>query len=117
MSPRLGTAFVPVSDPPAAARWYAAALDLRPLEVGSAAATLAAAGDALLTLLGPESGIATEPGLPWATCGWVVEDLAAKHAELGAAGTSPSVIEGDASVCLFFTVRDLDGNVVLITDR
>ena len=49
---------------------------------------------------------------PAASASWY-----AKHLALEAADCTTTEVEGDAAVCLFFTVRDPDGNVLLITDR
>ena len=46
-----------------------------------------------------------------------VEDLTGMRDSLLRNGHAVSVVEGDPDTCLFFTVRDLDGNVLLLTDR
>lgn len=113
---RIGTAFVPVSDPAAAADWYARSFGLTVQDVSPHAAQLSTA-QGTLTLMGPRSGIAAEPGLPWAPFSLDVDDLAATREELIARGAEVSAVDGDPAVCLFFTTRDLDGNVVLVVDR
>lgn len=117
-STTVGTAFVPVRDPAAAADWYAAALGLEIGEVTAWSAQLGG-GDhrTVLTLMGPASGIRAEPGLSFATCNYVVEDLDSARERLAAAGASPSPVAGSADVCLFVTARDPDGNVLLVVDR
>lgn len=113
---RIGTAFVPVSDPAAAAEWYAGAFGLTVDDVSPHAAQLTSA-HGRLTLMGPRSGIAAQPGLPWAPCSFNVADLAATRTELSARGAQVSAIDGDPAVCLFFTTQDPDSNVVLVVDR
>jgi hypothetical protein len=117
MTTRLGSAFVPVSDAAAAADWYSDFLDLRTVSVESHAAVLTDGADSTVTLLAPSSGIAAKPGLDWATCTYVVSDIDSHHAESERRGLAPTAIEGDATVCRFFTVRDLDGNMMLIVDQ
>lgn len=117
-APRVGTAFIPVSDPETAARWYEAELGFSVRSTDEYAAVLeGVAGAGAVTLMGPRSGISAQPGLPWATCNFVVEDLDAARARLDAAGWAPSAVDGAADVCLFFTVRDPDGNTLLVVDR
>jgi predicted enzyme related to lactoylglutathione lyase len=119
-SVRIGTAFVPVRDPAAAAPWYGRALGLAVQSVDEWSAVLRSgdgAGGASLTLLGSASGIRAAPGLPWATCAFTVADLAAARAGLAAEGGEPGPVEGAPEVCRFFTARDPDGNTLLITDR
>ena len=118
-STTVGTAFVPVRDPAAAATWYAAALGLEIGEVTAWSAQLHSGdGDrTLLTLMGPQSGIRAEPGLPFATCNYVVTDLDAARNRLEAAGASPSPVAGYPDVCLFVTAQDPDGNTLLVVDR
>jgi len=106
-----------VSDAAAAASWYTDFLGLRAISVESHAAVLTDDADRTVTLLAPSSGIAAKPGLDWATCTFVVSDIDSRHAESKRRGLAPTAIEGDASVCRFFTVRDLDGNKVLIVDQ
>jgi catechol 2,3-dioxygenase-like lactoylglutathione lyase family enzyme len=117
MTTRLGSAFVPVHDAAAAAAWYADFLDLRTVSVEPHAAVLTGGTDGTITLLAPSSGIAAEPGLDWATCTYVVSDLDHHHAESERRDLAPTAIEGDPAVCRFFTVRDLDGNLLLIVDQ
>jgi hypothetical protein len=117
MTTRLGSAFVPVSDAAAAAGWYSDFLDLRTVSVESHAAVLTGGADSTVTLLAPGSGIAAKPGLDWATCSFAVSDIDSHHAESERRGLAPTAIEGDATVCRFFTVRDLDGNMMLIVDQ
>jgi hypothetical protein len=113
----VGSAFVPVSDAGAAADWYADYLDLRTVSVEPQVAVLTDDSGSKVTLLAPSSGIAVKPGLDWATCNYVVSDVDRYHAESERRGLAPSAVEGDAAVCRFFTVRDLDGNLMLIVDR
>ncbi|HWK93259.1 MAG TPA: VOC family protein [Luteimicrobium sp.] len=113
---RVGTAFVPVSDPERSADWYAAAFGLRVAEVSPWAANLEAAGGTTLTLMGPASGM-TSPGLGFATHNLVVGDLDATRERFAAEGRGPGTVEGDPAVCRFFTLQDPDGNVVLVCDR
>ncbi|HEY0474693.1 MAG TPA: VOC family protein [Kribbella sp.] len=117
MTTRVGSAFVPVSDAAAAAGWYADYLDLQAVSVEPQVAVLTDDSGSTVTLLAPSSGIAAKPGLDWATCNYVVSDLDGQHAESERRGLAPSAVEGDATVCRFFTVRDLDGNLMLIVDR
>ena len=117
MTTRLGSAFVPVSDAAAAAGWYTDFLDLRTVSVEPHAAVLTDDADSTVTLLAPSSGIAAKPGLDWATCTYVVSDIDSHHAESERRGLAPTAIEGNATVCRFFTVRDLDGNIMLIVDQ
>ena len=118
-STTVGTAFVPVRDPAAAADWYAAALGLEIGEVTARSAQLHGGGDerTVLSLMGPASGIRAEPGLSFATCNYVVDDLDSARERLAAAGATPSAVGGSADVCLFVTARDPDGNVLLVADR
>lgn len=117
-STTVGTAFVPVRDPAAAADWYAAALGLGIREVTAWSAQLHGGDDrTVLTLMGPASGIRAEPGLPFATCTYLVDDLEAARGRLEAAGAAPSAVDGSPEVCLFVTARDPDGNVLLVVDR
>jgi catechol 2,3-dioxygenase-like lactoylglutathione lyase family enzyme len=106
-----------VSDAAAAASWYTDFLDLRAISVESHAAVLTDEADRTVTLLAPSSGIAAKPGLDWATCTFVVSDIDSRHAESERRGLAPTALEGDATVCRFFTVRDLDGNKLLIVDQ
>ena len=113
----VSNAFVPVSDPGQAAEWYSEHLMLRVVTISEWSAVLTGDGGATVTLMGPLSGIAAEPGLAWSTCGFLVEDLTSMRDRLLRNGHGVSVVEGDPDTCLFFTVRDLDGNVLLLTDR
>jgi predicted enzyme related to lactoylglutathione lyase len=117
--PTVGTAFVPVRDPAAAADWYAVVLGLGIGEVTAWSAHLHGRCDhrTVVTLMGPASGIRAEPGLPFATCSYVVDDLDSVRERLAAAGASPSAVAGSPDVCLFVTARDPDGNVLLVVDR
>jgi catechol 2,3-dioxygenase-like lactoylglutathione lyase family enzyme len=117
MTTRMGSAFVPVSDASAAASWYTDFLGLRTVSVEDHAAVLTDEADRTVTLLAPSSGIAAKPGLEWATCTYVVSDIDQHHAESVRRGLAPSAVEGNATVCRFFTVRDLDGNMMLIVDQ
>lgn len=115
---RLGSAFVPVSDTERSARWYEETFGFRRRVVNEYSAWLdAPGGGTSLTLLGPASGIAAQPGLDWATCNLVVDDLDRVHRALSDASAAPTTMEGDPEICLFFTVRDPDGNQVLVVDR
>ncbi len=118
-STKVGTAFIPVSDPQASARWYERALGLRTKDANAWAAQLEGAveGATAVTLMGPQSGIRTEPGLPFATCNFLVDDLAGTQSRLVDEGHAPSAVDGADDVCLFFTVNDPDGNLLLIVDR
>ncbi len=118
-STKVGTAFIPVHDPRTSARWYERALGLRAAQVGEWAAQLedASGRGAVLTLMGPRSGISAEPGLPFATCNFLVADLRVTRDRLHAEGLAPSPVEGSEDVCLFFTLKDPDGNVLLVVDR
>ena len=71
----VSNAFVPVSDPGQAAEWYSEHLMLRVVTISEWSAVLTGDGGATVTLMGPLSGIAAKPGLAWATCGFLVEDL------------------------------------------
>lgn len=119
-SVRITTTFMPVADPAAAARWYSHALGFQIHSVDEWSAVLRpgkSVGSPSLTLLGPASGIQAKPGLAWATCNFAVADLSQARADLEANGCEPSAIEGMPEICRFFTVRDLDGNTLLVTDR
>lgn len=117
-SAAITTAFIPVNDPPAAARWYSETLGLDIQASNAFSAVLGSGtGGPSLTLLGPESGIRAAPGLRWATCNFMVDNLAGKHAELERQGMRVGAVEGSPDVCLFFTFEDDDGNTLLLTDR
>lgn len=111
------TAFIPVADPIAAAQWYSSVLGLRLQDANPLSAVLHGDGDTSVTLMGPRSGIATRPGLQWATCNFKVDDLPATREALEVAGASPGLIEGDQNICLFVVAWDPDGNAILLTDR
>jgi catechol-2,3-dioxygenase len=111
------TAFIPVRNPHAAADWYRRFLGLSVAEANTFSAVLTAAGTASVTLMGPDSGIKAAPGLAWATCNFMVDDLTGTHAVLAESGVPVSAIEGSPEVCLFFTAQDPDGNTLLLTDR
>lgn len=112
------TAFIPVHNPTAAALWYSEMLDLEILTTNDSSAVLRpAAGTTSITLLGPDSGIKVRPGLEWATCNFLVEDLHKERAALQRLGIRTSEFEGSAEVCLYFTLQDPDGNTLLVTDR
>lgn len=108
----IGSAFVPVRDPEASAAWYATTLGLE-VESSSPFSAVLRVGGHRVTLMGPASGISAEPGLPWATCSYQVDDLAAARRGFPDA----SAVDGDPAVCLFFSARDPDGNVLLVVDR
>lgn len=116
---RVGTAFLPVRDPAAAAAWFvdAVGLHVRELTAWSAVLDAGAGAGTTLTLMGPASGISAGPGLGWATHNLVVADLGAARARVAQAGGEPGDVDGDAAVCRFFTAHDPDGNVLLICDR
>jgi len=116
-SARISTAFIPVSDPVRSAAWYADRFGLELNRADEWSATLRAGSDVLLTLMGPASGIAASPGLRWATCNFLVDDLELARAQMIEERLDPAPIDGDPSVCLFFTVDDPDGNTLLVTDR
>lgn len=115
--PQITTAFLPVSDPSTAAEWYRVALGLRIRESGEASAVLEGDGGAALTLLGPASGISQAPGLDWATCNLLVPDVEALRERFAADGVEMSEVMGDPDRCRFFTIRDPDRNLLLVTDR
>ena len=118
MSVRVGTAFVPVADPVAAAQWYVDTFGLRAVSVSEWSANLAGEQPgATLTLMGPRSGIHAEPGLPFCTHNLVVDDLEAARQGLADAGLALGGVEGDPGICLYFTLRDPDGNLLLVCDR
>ncbi len=110
------TAFIPVHDPRASALWYAEVLGLGVVEATDVSSVLAGSRGQV-TLMGPQSGIRVEPGLPWATCNFRVDDLASVHERLARLGARPSDELGDPDRCLFFTATDPDGNTILVTDR
>lgn len=114
---KIGSAFLPVTNPAAAAIWYQRIFDLTPESVDEWSAVLTDGNGRRLTLLGPASGIKAQPGLPWATHNLIVDDLDATHARLTADAHSVTDVTGDPDVCRFFTMRDADGNILLICDR
>ncbi|KAB8191814.1 VOC family protein [Nonomuraea phyllanthi] len=117
---QITTAFIPVADPAASARWYNRVLGFQIHSVDEWSAVLrpgGGAGATSLTLLGPASGIQAKPGLPWATCNFTVADLDQARSRLEGHGCEPGAIEGDPEVCRFFAVQDPDGNTLLVTDR
>jgi catechol 2,3-dioxygenase-like lactoylglutathione lyase family enzyme len=117
---QISTAFIPVADPAAAARWYSRVLGLQIHSVEEWSAVLrpgGGAGSPSLTLLGPASGIPAKPGLAWATCNFVAADLNQARSDLEGYGCEPSAVEGSPEICRFFTIQDPDGNTLLITDR
>src|SRR6478672_8724421 len=119
MAVSVGTAFLPVRDPGAAAPWYAKALGLVATDVNqwSAQPRSPGSGSTALTLMGPLSGIKAEPGLPFATCNFLADDLEDLRGRLDAEGLVPSPVDGSPEMCLFFTVDDPDGNLLLVVDR
>ncbi|MDI1465696.1 VOC family protein [Catellatospora sp. KI3] len=114
---KIGSAFLPVGDPAAASAWFQRAFGLTEQSVDSWSAVLRDGHGGRLTLLGPASGVKAQPGLPWATHNLIVDDLDAVHARLAADGHTTTELTGDPGVCRFFTVPDLDGNVLLVVDR
>jgi catechol 2,3-dioxygenase-like lactoylglutathione lyase family enzyme len=119
-SVRITTAFIPVADPVAAARWYSRVLGFQVHTADAWSAVLRSGeGDepTSLTLMGPASGIQVKPGLAWATCNFAVSDLSRARSELQGYGCDPSAIDGTPEICLFFTIEDPDGNTLLVTDR
>ncbi|GAA4056936.1 VOC family protein [Nonomuraea soli] len=117
-SVQITTAFLPVADPAASARWYSEALGFQVVSVDEWSAVLrCGSGSPTLTLMGPASGIAAAPGLAWATCNLAVADLDQARSELERHGCEPGDVEGSYEVCRFFTASDLDGNTLLVTDR
>ena len=111
------TAFIPVRNPQAAAGWYSRMLGLTVGQASDFSAVLSAAGTASVTLMGPDSGIKAQPGLAWATCNFLVDDLEETRARLAENGAAVGAIAGGPDVCLFFTAQDPDGNTLLLTDR
>lgn len=111
------TAFIPVRNPESAAGWYSRALGLTIAGANTFSAVLSGGGTASVTLMGPDSGIKAEPGLAWATCNFLVDDLAGTRARLAENGVPVGPVGGSPDVCLFFTAEDPDGNTLLLTDR
>ncbi|GAA5212071.1 VOC family protein [Microbacterium kyungheense] len=115
-SAAITTAFIPVRDPLAAARWYTDAFGLDVTEATEFSSVLAGS-QGQVTLMGPASGIRVEPGLGWATCNFRVDDVTSARERFTGLGAAPSEVLGDPARCLFFTAVDPDGNTLLITDR
>jgi predicted enzyme related to lactoylglutathione lyase len=114
---KIGSAFLPVKDPAAASAWFNHAFDLKEYSLNAWAAVLVDTEGNRLTLLGPASGIQAQPGLPWATHNLVVDNLEATHARMLSQGRAVTLVTGDPEVCRFFSMRDPDGNVLLVCDR
>jgi catechol 2,3-dioxygenase-like lactoylglutathione lyase family enzyme len=117
---KITTAFIPVADPAASADWYSRMFRLRIDSTDEWSAVLRSGegvGSTALTLLGPASGIQAAPGLNWATCNFAVTELDQVRVDLQRQGLEPSAIEGTAEMVRFFTLRDPDGNTLLVTDR
>lgn len=114
---KIGSVFLPVKDPATASAWFHHAFDLKEHSLDPWAAVLLDTEGNRLTLLGPVSGIQAQPGLPWATHSLVVDDLDARHARMLDEGRAVTNVTGDPQVCRFFSMRDPDGNVLLICDR
>jgi catechol 2,3-dioxygenase-like lactoylglutathione lyase family enzyme len=115
---RITTAFIPVADLEASARWYGRVLGFRVHAIDEWSAVLASRdGPTSLTLLGPSSGIRVKPGLRWATCNFAVPDIDQARSDLQGHGCEPTAIQGSPDICLFFTIQDPDDNTLLITDR
>lgn len=117
MTARIGSAFVPVHDPVRSAAWYADLLGVRVEAADAASAVLADADGRRVTLLSPLSGIRATPGLPWASCSFLVDDVVAFRQRCVEAGLPAGDVEGDPDVCLFATLADPDGNTLLVVDR
>jgi hypothetical protein len=114
---KIGTAFLPVNDTATASAWFQKAFDLAQVSADEWAAVLVDDAGTKLTLLGPTSGVQARPGLPWATHNLVVEDVFASHTQMLDQGYAVTNVAGDPGVCLFYSMRDPDGNVLLICDR
>lgn len=114
---KIGSVFLPVNDPAAASAWFSLCFDLKEDSVDPWAAVLLDTEGNRLTLLGPASGVQAAPGLPWATHNLVVEDIDSVHERLAGQGYAVTNVIGDAAVCRYFSMRDPDGNVLLICDR
>lgn len=115
-TPTIRSAFIPVHDVRSATAWYAEAVHLPVIRVDEWAAQLGEATTSV-TLMGPASGIRASPGLPFATCSFLVSDIRQAHREAEDRGLAPSPIDGDPDVCLFYTLHDPDQNVLLFVDR
>ncbi|BCW79935.1 MULTISPECIES: VOC family protein [Micrococcaceae] len=113
----ISTAFIPVRNPESAAGWYSRTLGLTIAEANTFSAVLNGEGKASVTLMGPDSGIKAEPGLAWATCNFLVDDLEGTRARLAEDGVPVGPVGGSPDVCRFFTAEDPDGNTLLLTDR
>jgi hypothetical protein len=113
----IGTAFLPVSDTATASAWFQKSFELTELSSDEWASVLVDDAGTKLTLLGPTSGVQAKPGLPWATHNLVVSNLFATHTQMLDQGYAVTNVAGDPAVCLFFSMRDPDGNVLLICDR
>lgn len=115
---QLGSVFLPVRDPQAAADWYADVFGLKVASSEAHAAVLETAAPVLrVTLMGPASGIAATPGLPWAPFNLLVDDLERMRERLAEAGSDVGTIKGDERTCFWFTATDPDGNTLLVCDR
>ena len=117
MTARLGSAFVPVSDTARSATWYADVFGVRVESIDAQSAVLSDADGRRLTLLSPLSGIQAVPGLSWASCSFLVDDVTDFQERCSGQGRAAEPVGGDPDVCLFFTLRDPDGNAVLVVDR
>lgn len=113
----IGSAFLPVSDPEAAARWYSGTFGWPVLSIEDHAAVLQTSGSAKLTLMGPRSGISAQPGLAWAPFNLIATDLDELCGRLNEIGGDVGEVNGDDETCFWFTTKDPDGNTLLIADR
>lgn len=115
---QIGSAFLPVNEPKAAAEWYAKVFGLAVRSSEEHAAVLES-GEPVrrLTLLGPKSGISAAPGLGWAPFNLIADDLEELRGRLGEFSETVSSVDGDDRSCLWFTTQDPDGNTLLIVDR
>lgn len=115
---QIGSAFLPVSAPASAARWYSETFGFSVVSVENHAAVLETPEPARkLTLLGPKSGISAAPGLSWAPFNLLAEDLGDLRERLEAASIPVGSVNGDDQSCFWFTTEDPDGNILLIVDR
>lgn len=114
---RMGSAFVPVHDPHRSAAWYTRTFGVEVRSADARSAVLVDQDGRQVTLLGPLSGIRATPGLPWASCSFVVDDAEAFRGRCVEQDLRPGPVEGDPEVCLFLTLQDPDDNVVLVVDR
>ncbi|WP_432486890.1 VOC family protein [Kineococcus sp. SYSU DK018] len=117
MTTTIASVFLPVHDTAAAADWYRERFELEVVQAGGHAAVLRDPDGRVLTLLGPASGISARPGLPWAPVSFRVQDLAGFRERCAAAGSPCSEVEGKEASCFFTTLRDPDGNTLLVVDR